>query len=93
MQTTLEKLALALAKKHNVNADYDFDKELGKGGYGTVFLAHNKQTKEKRAIKVIKKDSVEDPQAFKHEIEILMQLDHPNIVKCYDVYETDDFVY
>ena len=91
--TALKNLALSLSKKHNVMEDYDFDKELGSGAYGTVYLAHHKSSGSKRAIKVIRKNNVEDADAFQHEIKILMSMDHPNIIKLYDVYETDDFVY
>lgn len=84
---------MSLSKKHDVSKDYTFDKELGSGGYGTVYLAYHNESGEKRAIKTIKKSDVEDASVFKHEINILMSMDHPNIIKLYDCYETDDFVY
>ena len=39
---------------------------------------------------ILKKDREED---FKQEIEILRQLDHPNIIKLKDVYEDDKKIY
>jgi len=91
--SVIKNLALALYKTHNVELDYEFDKELGTGAYGTVYLAHNRSTRERRAIKVIKRDTVEDAETFKNEINILMNLDHASIIKLYDVYESNDFIY
>lgn len=77
----------------NIKDDYTFGKELGKGGYGSVFLCQNKLTKVVRAIKVVEKDSVESEDMFRNEFKILMELDHPNIIKLYEIYETDHFIY
>lgn len=79
--------------KRNVKEDYKFLKELGSGAYGVVFLAQNKTTSEKRAIKAIAKDRIEDPESFTNEITILRSLDHPNILKLYEVYETESTIY
>jgi serine/threonine protein kinase len=35
----------------------------------------------------------EDQMALQNEIEILKQVDHPNIVKLYDIFEDDDNYY
>lgn len=48
---------------------------------------------EKRAIKAIAKDRIEDKESFTNEITILRALDHPNILKLYEVYETESTVY
>ena len=42
-----------------------------------------------RAVKLIRKDSMtkEEEESFKHEISILKRLDHPNILKLYEVFE------
>ena len=80
-------------KTNNISRDYDFDKIIGEGGYGTVYLAYNKNNQEKRAIKVIKKKDLTDLKIFNHEAKLLLTMDHPNIVKLYDVYETEDFLY
>ena len=55
----------------------------------TVFLL----PVEKRAIKQIAKDKIEDLSTFQNEIEILSQMDHPNIIKLYEYYETDITLY
>ena len=59
-------------------------KSLGKGSFGEVFLSHKKGTKEYFATKKIDRKTADKPglkKYFENEIEILKQLDHPNIVK------------
>lgn len=74
---------------------YNIISKLGDGSYGTVFLAVNSLTKSKVAIKkIIKvKENVVDDLEIKNEIDILKKLDHPNIVKIYEFYETNDSYY
>jgi len=47
------------------------------------------------AIKIIskRKMSAEDQMALQNEIDILKQVDHPNIVKFYDIYEDEKYMY
>lgn len=52
-----------------------------------VYLAEDRQTHEKFAIKAIQKKKVEDFQTFVNEINILKVLDHPNIIKLYEIWE------
>lgn len=56
-------------------------------------MVENKISNEKRAVKAIAKTKVEDKEAFENEINILRRLDHPNIVKLYEVYESDRTIY
>jgi len=56
----------------------------------------NKISKFERAVKFIKKKSIDDPkevQRFQGEVNILEQMDHQNIVKLYEVYEDNDHFY
>jgi len=61
------------------------DKELGRGGMGRVFLAHAADSPSAlAALKVLPAELAVDPAfpaRFQREIEILRQLDHPNIVR------------
>ena len=41
----------------------------------------------KRAIKIIKKSKVKNPERFKMEIDIMKELDHPHVIKLFDVFE------
>lgn len=73
---------------------YSKGKELGHGTYGYVYLANEKHSKQVRAVKEISKDKLQgDMQAMKKEIENLTNLDHPHILKLYEVYSTKDQIY
>lgn len=47
----------------------------------------------KRAIKIIEKSKVSNVKRFKLEVEIMMKLDHPNILRLIDYFEDDKNVY
>ena len=69
---------------------YKIIKTLGDGSFGIVFCAINIQTGMKIAMKQIEKlkENVVDDLEIKNEIDILKKLDHPNIVKIYEFYNT-----
>lgn len=68
--------------------------ELGKGAFGTVYKGRIKGTEGPwRAIKKIPKASIKDSTSLLNEIEISMELDNPNIVKLYEIYEWNHSVY
>ena len=73
----------------NIKEKYFFEKKLGSGGYGAVYLAKNKITGEKVAIKAMQKSRISDYEAFQNEISILRSLDHPNIIKLFETWETE----
>ncbi|MFM7151866.1 MAG: serine/threonine protein kinase, partial [Gemmataceae bacterium] len=68
---------------------WSIEKELGRGGMGTVYLARKCQDQEGpdiAAIKVLAAElavEVGFQQRFQREITILRQLDHPNIIRLY----------
>lgn len=68
--------------------NYSIIKQLGSGGYGKVYQAKNKKTGEVRACKHLTKMNIKNMEKFKREIEILMNTDHPNIIKLYEVFES-----
>ena len=73
--------------------EYDILKQIGKGAYGKVFKVKNKTTGEIRACKQLVKHDISNIVKFQREITILKKADHPNIIKLYDVYEDDRFLY
>ena len=75
----------------NIKETYKIEATLGKGNFATVKKAKNRATGERFAVKVLskKKMTEEDKAAMKVEIEILRQVDHPNIVKLVDVFEDE----
>ena len=71
---------------------YKILSKLGSGSFGKVFLAQNKYTKEKVAMKQIKKsnkDLLSDGK-IRDEIDILKKLDHPDIVRIIESFNTKD---
>jgi len=72
---------------------YDVIKQLGKGGYGKVYEVKNKKTGELRACKHLSKLNIKNLDKFRREIEILKKMDHPNIIRIYEVYESERSLY
>ena len=68
---------------------------LGSGNFGKVFLAfHHINSDFKVAVKTMQKKKIGDNLAkLKEEIKILAKLDHPNICKYYETYESPKHVY
>lgn len=68
-------------------------KTLGQGTYGSVIKVKLKNGNQQRAIKIIPKSRVRNPQRFLNEISIMRNLDHPNIIKLYETFEDARNVY
>lgn len=70
---------------------------LGRGGHATVYLAEHLTLRVKRVIKVLAQKQLEGgtslKQRFVREAQATARLDHPNIVRCYDVVVGDDLSY
>jgi serine/threonine protein kinase len=71
---------------------YKFINNLGKGSYGDVYLAENKDTK-KVAIKKFPMYDKSSYMSFKNEIKILKKIKHKNLVKIYDYYKDRRNIY
>jgi eukaryotic-like serine/threonine-protein kinase len=68
--------------------NYKLLRHLGSGGMSTVFLAEHKHMRQRRAIKVLPQNRVNDSSylgRFYREARAAAALDHPNIVRAYDV--------
>lgn len=63
---------------------------LGEGSFGTVSAAVHRETCARRAVKAVDIVKLADPRRFSEEVSIQQSLDHPNIVKLYEVF-TDVF--
>ena len=76
--------------------DYSLDKSLGKGAFGEVFLTTKKGTDKIFATKKIERELVEKGNTMKYlvnEIQILRELNHPNIVKFEEIKKTKNHYY
>ena len=72
---------------------YDVIKQLGKGGYGKVYELRHKKTGEIRACKHLSKLDIKNLEKFRNEIELLRTMDHPNIIKLYEIFESERSLY
>jgi len=80
--------------KRDVKKFYDISSaSLGKGSYGSVIQARLRGTDIVRAVKIIEKKRVTNKDRFRLEVEIMMKLDHPYILKMYDYFEDEEKVY
>eukprot|EP00354_Favella_ehrenbergii_P001237 CAMPEP_0170471980 /NCGR_PEP_ID=MMETSP0123-20130129/14092_1 /TAXON_ID=182087 /ORGANISM="Favella ehrenbergii, Strain Fehren 1" /LENGTH=138 /DNA_ID=CAMNT_0010739955 /DNA_START=60 /DNA_END=477 /DNA_ORIENTATION=- len=79
----------------NIKADYKVESVIGKGSFASVRKGRSRATGEKVAIKVIAKRKLteDDKVGLQNEIDILKQVDHPNIVKLFDIYEDDKYFF
>ena len=88
--------------EHNRNSKlteyYEMDdtaKVLGQGSFGLVQSCMHKATGQKRAVKRLIKEKM-SPNArirLDYEIDILKNLDHPNILRLYEVFEDKKYIY
>jgi serine/threonine protein kinase len=82
--------------KPTVLENYSLSHILGKGTFSKVKLALNKKTKEKVAIKIIKKENMTDKDDLtrvKREIKILKNLRNPNVIEIENVLEDEKCYY
>ena len=65
------------------------------GAFGRVFMTNNKHDKNhKVAIKVLDKHKLqENIDCIIEEVAILNKLDHPNIVKYFETYDDNKYIY
>ena len=69
--------------------DYECGQILGKGSSAQVFEVLHKATQQKYACKVVhKNNSINDAQTMRVETDILMRMNHKNIAKLHELYET-----
>src|SRR5258708_22491703 len=71
---------------------YKIDREIGRGGMGVIFLAHDTRLGRTVALKALPEDVAADPdrlQRFQREARVLASLNHPNIAPIYGLAEAD----
>ncbi len=90
MAQDLERLTAALA------SEYAIERELGRGGMSTVYLAHDVKHDRRVALKVLHPElamSGYHPERFFREIRTVASLTHPQILPLHDSGEADGFLF
>src|SRR4051812_15084213 len=83
----MDRLRIALSGR------YTFERELGRGGMATVYLARDLKHHRGVAIKVLKPSLSLAPGRFLQEIEIAATLAHPHILPLYDSGAAEEMLY
>ena len=83
------RLAAALAGRYRI------ERELGRGGMATVYLAHDLKHDRSVALKVLRPElaAVLGAERFLREIAVTARLDHPHILTLIDSGEADGFLF
>ena len=84
--------------QRDITKDYYFKYEIDQGKFGHVFLAKSNTEEKKYAIKLVQKNnqSLEEYKINRNEtdiFQILQNINHPNIVKCVDLYENESQIF
>src|SRR5262249_44793504 len=72
------------------------DKELGRGGMGRVFLAHDEGNGGLAAVKILARELAQAAgfqQRFQRQVDALSQLNHPNIVRFFESRAQDQVLF
>ena len=91
-----EKRRVTNSKNKDVRKSYEFISMLGNGTFGKVRLYRDKNYKELLfAIKTLKKEGISSYHfnLLKREVDILSNMDHPNIVKYFGIFEDEYFIH
>lgn len=74
----------------SITDSYDVGTELGSGAFSTVVLCRNKSTGKQYAMKVVNRATLSKSleEALRHEIAILNEMDHPNILRLFETFST-----
>ena len=82
-------------KSSSIEDYYELQQELNEGAYGVVYKAIHKESGSERAVKKIEKSKwcPEENQKILDEFNVLKGLDHPNILKMYELFEEDQHFY
>ena len=86
---------LLLAAGTILGGRYALDREIGRGGMASVYLAQDLRQPRQVAVKVLRREVAValGPERFVREIEIASRLTHPHILPVHDSGETDGLLY
>ena len=73
--------------------NYEKINVLGTGSYGSVYKVLKKATNQLRAMKIIPKDFAKKNTEIMKEVNILKELDHPNVMRIFEFFEDENNFY
>lgn len=75
-------------------SEYAVGTLIGTGGFGNVYNCVHLATNQERAVKMVaKSEHKKDRKAIMREFEMLTKLDHPNLIKAYEMFEDEENYY
>ena len=77
-----------IANDREISEDYEFCEKIGEGAFGKVYRVVHKASGIPRAVKVLYKKDLTGKKQLLVETESLKKLDHPNIIRLYECYES-----
>eukprot|EP00494_Astrolonche_serrata_P006628 UN06652 len=83
------------AKTLKIEDSFEIKEQIGSGQFSKVLKAKNKQTGDFVAVKKINKSKLDarEKEAIQNEIAICQLVNHPNVIRLSDVFETQNFMY
>eukprot|EP01100_Stratorugosa_tubuloviscum_P011375 TRINITY_DN506_c3_g1_i3.p1 TRINITY_DN506_c3_g1~~TRINITY_DN506_c3_g1_i3.p1 ORF type:complete len:1007 (-),score=347.87 TRINITY_DN506_c3_g1_i3:27-3047(-) len=77
---------------------YIIEKQIGQGGFATVFKVSDKKTGVNYALKrcsrhPIDQDSIDPTVSLQREVSLMLQIDHPNVIKCFKAFSDPQYYY
>jgi len=94
---TFKSMMKRYAVFNDIHSSYHTVRVLGRGAFAKVYLIKRKNDKKLFAAKVFNRETIQSCQLnselLLNEIEILRELEHPNIVRFEELHETDNSIY
>jgi len=76
---------------------YRAHKKIGKGNFASVYLAERLEDEKMFAVKAFSKEAAyaqeKGKEALLNEVDLMRALDHPNVMKLHEVFETENSLY
>lgn len=91
----IKAASFVFENKGKLKEFYRIGKLIGSGAFGDVRIWLHKESNSQRAVKILYKANMteEDERMLINEINILRDLDHPNIVKMYEFFQDEKRYY
>lgn len=92
--SNIDRSQLIIKHSGKITDFYDLDNEkIGEGTFGCVRKCTRRSTKAVYAVKAVSKVNVKDTDQFRQEVANMKLMDHPNIIRLYEVFEDEQKVY